>query len=136
MSRLVLTNARLIDGTGTQPREGMTVVIVDGRITEVRSEPAGDAGTPDPMGEEHIHSLNEQEREVLNLRYGLTGERPLTADEVAQRLGISAERLRQIETGILRGMRDVSGLQEQRTPAKADDGEVIDLEGRTLVPGL
>jgi imidazolonepropionase-like amidohydrolase len=113
----------------------MTVVIVDGRITEVRSEPAGNAGTPDPVGEEHIHSLNEQEREVLNLRYGLTGERPLTADEVAQRLGISAERLRQVETGILRGMRDVSGLQKQRS-AKADDEEVIDLEGRTLLPGL
>lgn len=30
-----LTNARLIDGTGAPPREGMTVVVADGRITEI-----------------------------------------------------------------------------------------------------
>ncbi|HET9493372.1 MAG TPA: amidohydrolase family protein [Chloroflexia bacterium] len=36
MDTLLITNARLIDGTGTAPRDGTTVVVQDGRIVEVR----------------------------------------------------------------------------------------------------
>lgn len=43
MSKLTLKNARLIDGTGAQPREASTVIIEDGRITEIRS---GDGQLP------------------------------------------------------------------------------------------
>src|SRR6266498_4634350 len=103
MSRLVLTNARLIDGTGAQPRDGVTIIIQDGRISEVRHEPAQSHPASEWPVDDHIDSLTEQERQVLNLRYGLTGERPLTPEEVIARLGITRERLRQIETGILRG---------------------------------
>jgi imidazolonepropionase-like amidohydrolase len=41
MSRLILTNARLIDGTGEDPREGVTVVVEDGRIASVREDASG-----------------------------------------------------------------------------------------------
>jgi imidazolonepropionase-like amidohydrolase len=41
MGRLILTNARLIDGTGAQPLEGVTVVIEDGRIGAVRTSSNG-----------------------------------------------------------------------------------------------
>jgi imidazolonepropionase-like amidohydrolase len=41
MSKLVLTDARLIDGTGAQPRDKATVVIDDGRISEVHDSPQG-----------------------------------------------------------------------------------------------
>jgi imidazolonepropionase-like amidohydrolase len=37
---IALSNVRVVDGTGSPPREGQTVVIADGRITAV-----GDAGT-------------------------------------------------------------------------------------------
>src|SRR3954447_3002298 len=51
MSNLILTNARLIDGTGAQPRESATVVVSNGRITEVRS---GGAAPEAPEGTEVI----------------------------------------------------------------------------------
>ena len=38
MGKLILANARLIDGTGAQPRENMTVVIEDGRFVEIRPQ--------------------------------------------------------------------------------------------------
>src|SRR5437764_94460 len=137
MSRLVLTNARLIDGTGAQPRDGVTVIIQDGRISEVRHEPPQPRLPSDRPIDVQTGSLNEQERQVLNLRYGLTGERPLTPEEVIARLGITRERLRQIETGILRGMQDISGARKKVRAAKAGDEEsVIDLGGRALLPGL
>ena len=137
MSRLVLTNARLIDGTGAQPRDGVTVIIQDGRISEIRQEPAQPHSAPEQLEAGQMDNLTGQEREVLNLRYGLTGERPLAPDEVVARLGISRERLRQIETGILRGTQDISGARKKGRAAKADDEEsVLDLAGRTLLPGL
>jgi imidazolonepropionase-like amidohydrolase len=137
MSRLVLTNARLIDGTGAQPRDGMTVIIQDGRISEVRHEPAHPHTASEQPVDDQIDRLSEQERQVLNLRYGLTGERPLTPEEVVARLDITRERLRQIETGILRGMQDISGTHNKERAAKAGDEEsMIDLGGRTLLPGL
>src|SRR5205823_2884899 len=36
-----LTNARLIDGTGAQPRDGVAVIIKDGLIHEVRDNSEG-----------------------------------------------------------------------------------------------
>ena len=43
MATLLLRNARLIDGTGTQPVDGATVVIRDGRIAEIAGEEDGEA---------------------------------------------------------------------------------------------
>jgi RNA polymerase primary sigma factor len=41
--------------------------------------------------------LAPREREVLELRFGIATEDPLTLEEVGQRLGLSRERIRQIE---------------------------------------
>ncbi len=37
MNSLILTNARLIDGTGSAPRDGAAIIVRDGRIAEVRA---------------------------------------------------------------------------------------------------
>ena len=50
--------------------------------------------------------LNERERTVIRLRYGLGGEPPLTLEEVGKRLGLSKERVRQLES------RAIQKLQE------------------------
>jgi imidazolonepropionase-like amidohydrolase len=42
---LALTNARLIDGTGAAPRDGITVTVEDGRIASVSDAPPA-SGTP------------------------------------------------------------------------------------------
>ncbi|HEY63702.1 MAG TPA: sigma-70 family RNA polymerase sigma factor [Caldilineae bacterium] len=52
-----------------------------------------------------LESLNEREREVLYLRYGLDGGEMRTLQEVAEELGVTRERVRQIESRALRKMR-------------------------------
>src|SRR5207247_3569987 len=42
--------------------------------------------------------LTERERQILQMRYGLTSDRPNTLEEVAKACGITSERIRQIET--------------------------------------
>lgn len=49
--------------------------------------------------------LNEREREVLRLRYGLGGGRELTLEEIGHRLSVTRERVRQIEVRALAKMR-------------------------------
>ena len=52
--------------------------------------------------EEQIHNLvaelDEKEREVLRMRFGLDGEEPKTLQEIGEALGLSRERIRQIES--------------------------------------
>jgi transcriptional regulator with XRE-family HTH domain len=54
---------------------------------------------------------------VLGWRYGLNGEGELTLREIAERLGLSRERVRQIEAGAIRRLRlrsaRMTGLQFQ-----------------------
>jgi len=42
-------------------------------------------------------SLSEREQIVLQLRYGLSGESPKTLEETGRALGITRERVRQIQ---------------------------------------
>lgn len=52
-----------------------------------------------------ISNLNPQERRVVTLRYGLSSGTPLSLAKVGERVGISHERVRQIERKALRKMR-------------------------------
>ena len=67
---------------------------------------AGDDPLPDEMTERRLQkealdraleSLPERDRRVLELRYGLRGEEPHTLEHIGRRLGITRERVRQIE---------------------------------------
>jgi RNA polymerase primary sigma factor len=49
--------------------------------------------------------LNPRMRHVLSLRFGLDGDRPQTLEEVGQGLGITRERVRQLESRALRELR-------------------------------
>ncbi len=44
-----------------------------------------------------IKELNDNERKIIIMRYGLDGEDPKTLKEVGERIGLSRERVRQIE---------------------------------------
>jgi RNA polymerase primary sigma factor len=51
---------------------------------------------------EALGALAERERRVLMLRYGLVDEEPKTLEEIGRRLGLTRERVRQIETEALK----------------------------------
>ncbi len=72
---------------------------------------AGDGPLPDEEVEvslrcqalaEALGALAERERKVLVLRYGLIDEEPKTLEEIGRRLGLTRERVRQIETEALK----------------------------------
>jgi RNA polymerase primary sigma factor len=52
-----------------------------------------------------LHTLEEREREVLTLRFGLDGEEPRTFDAIGRTFNLSSERIRQIEFKALRKLR-------------------------------
>jgi len=49
-----------------------------------------------------LESLNERMRHVLELRFGLNGQIPKTLEEVGSELGVTRERVRQLESRALR----------------------------------
>ena len=49
-----------------------------------------------------LDSLSERERRILELRYGLTGQDPMTLEQVGKHLGVTRERIRQMELKTLR----------------------------------
>jgi RNA polymerase primary sigma factor len=48
-----------------------------------------------------LENMDERESTVLRLRYGLDGEDPMTLKEIGERLGLTRERVRQIESEAL-----------------------------------
>ena len=58
------------------------------------------------MGE-LLDEIDERAAKILKLRYGLEGEDPMTLKEIGKRIGLTRERVRQIEHEALAKLRDV-----------------------------
>ena len=62
-----------------------------------------------------LESLPERERKVIELRFGLRGDRPKTLEEVGRAFGVTRERIRQIECNTLKkleGLPEAQALQD------------------------
>jgi RNA polymerase primary sigma factor len=86
---------------------------------------AGDGPLPDEEVEvslrcqalaEALNALAEREKQVLVLRYGLTDAEPKTLEEIGRRLGLTRERVRQIETEALKRL---ARLREMESVARS-----------------
>jgi RNA polymerase sigma factor (sigma-70 family) len=53
-----------------------------------------------------LSHLTPRERNILRLRYGLDGETALTLEQIGQRLSLTRERVRQLESEALKKLRD------------------------------
>jgi DNA-directed RNA polymerase sigma subunit (sigma70/sigma32) len=62
--------------------------------------------------------LEPRDQAVLAWRYGLGGQPEQTLNEIAQRLGLSRERVRQIEVSALARLREVRGTTGRRRPLR------------------
>ena len=63
-----------------------------------------------------LQALGERERHVLVLRYGLVDEEPKTLEEIGKRLGLTRERVRQIELDSLRRLANLREMQMVAAP--------------------
>jgi RNA polymerase primary sigma factor len=61
-----------------------------------------------------LNALPERERQVIEMRYGLTGQRPFTLEEVGQAFGVTRERIRQIENNTLKKLESLPEAQGLR----------------------
>jgi len=61
-----------------------------------------------------LAALPERERQVIELRYGLTGLEPLTLEEVGNTFGVTRERIRQIENNTLKKLQRLPEAQMLR----------------------
>ncbi|MDP8922384.1 MAG: sigma-70 family RNA polymerase sigma factor, partial [Chloroflexota bacterium] len=64
--------------------------------------------------EQVLNTLTPRERRVMELRYGLEGDRLYTLSEIGAELGVTRERIRQIESKALRKLRHPSRSRRLR----------------------
>lgn len=58
-----------------------------------------------------LNFIDERERRVIELRFGLTGKEPMTLKEIGDIMNLSRERIRQIETQALKKLNKIRGLR-------------------------
>jgi RNA polymerase primary sigma factor len=64
-----------------------------------------------------LETLDERERRILNYRFGLDGQEPLSLEETGRKIGVTRERVRQIEKRCLLKLRRLARTAED--PAAA-----------------
>lgn len=78
-------------------------------LVEDKDALSPDAGIVKLLDRERVDNLlevmSDREREILDLRFGLTNTKPQTLAEVAKKLGVSRERIRQIEEAALKKLK-------------------------------
>jgi RNA polymerase primary sigma factor len=116
-----------------EAREAARVVAsLDKPVGEGKDTSFGDlvAGeSPEPSEEVHVSlgeqalrhavgELPEKEREVIKLRYGMNGDAgPVSLEEIGRRLGVTRERVRQIEARALERLSELRELESLREAA-------------------
>jgi RNA polymerase primary sigma factor len=121
---------------GIEPHEVQQLRRIARRTTSLET-PVGDEGdaelgdfienqsTPDPVdvvsgifAKESLNrvlkAMDERERKVVELRFGLRGEDPRTLEQVSRRFNVSRERIRQIEAKVLEQIKASGEIQAMR----------------------
>ncbi len=99
-----------LDATiGHDPASLSTKTLLDTLPDKHRTDPAellADERLTEHL-EECLLQLNEKQRDVLYRRFGLGGHERQTLEEVGEAIGFTRERVRQIQMGALKALRDI-----------------------------
>jgi len=99
----------------------------DGESTQY-SEIIGDDRAESPLktlADKNLHGelsgllsvLDERERRIIDERFGLTGKKPMTLEDVGREFGVTRERIRQLQNSALTKMRRALHRKEDPMPA-------------------
>jgi len=58
-----------------------------------------------------LESLDEREKKIITYRFGINGEQPRTLEQLGHLMGFSKERIRQLEDGAIKKLREQEHLQ-------------------------
>jgi RNA polymerase primary sigma factor len=77
--------------------------------------------------------LEPREADIIRLRFGLEGRDPLTLEEVGEKIGVTRERIRQLQEQALRQLRkNMATFEKQRTAEEIQEDNRIEERGRIL----
>jgi len=104
-------DARIGDDTSSERSE----LIAD----ENAQNPATVLATKQSVGiiQKLLKHLPSRETKILNRRFGLDGDEPLTLTEIGQELGVTRERIRQLQNQALTRLRDFMDQLDNQSPS-------------------
>ncbi len=76
-----------------------------------------------------LEHLTERERQIIEMRFGLIDDEPKTLAEIAEVLGVSRERVRQLEAAIIKKLRLIAEEQESGKINESDFKEETNSKG-------
>ena len=80
-----------------------------------------------------LSKLEPREADIIRLRFGLEGRDPLTLEEVGERIGVTRERIRQLQEQALRQLRkNMATFEKQRTAEEIKEDNRVKERGRIL----
>src|SRR5205823_5370720 len=111
LGRYAREEKRLVQALGRAPTTaelaqalGMSLEQVQ-ELEEIRQQQPLPLDAPAGEGQGRLGDLAANERAVLRRRFGLEGDEPETLEAIGRRMGLTRERVRQIEAGGLRKLR-------------------------------
>ncbi len=99
-------------------------------------QPSQTAETAPPYVDDALAALSEKHRFVLNARYGLDGAEPLTLEQVAKRVFVTRERVRQVQKAAVKNLSRHPWISAFETLLERDAPEAWAAlaEGRDFLP--
>jgi len=61
-----------------------------------------------------VNGLGDREAQIMQMRYGLKGDEPMTLKQIGERVNLTRERIRQIENEVLRKLHSMMTREVQR----------------------
>lgn len=106
----------------SQETASLDTTVDDDHVTRL-SELIKDENSPEPVESvfnsslqdtlDHVlDQLNDREKRIIQLRFGLAGEGPLTLEETGKMLGITRERVRQIQEKAITKLKTFPAIKE------------------------